>query len=505
MLTLNAQDIKPSFSPKDSLSSVNHEIRHSAKQIDVQRAIEQALHNHISRATSTVDLERCEEFSTALTELKTDLLNPRTGIPFYIMEGATGVPEDHGRPSTDPDENMALKSIHMLTTYRDEPAIVAVPDEANQKRTTEVLRSWGAKVSEKGEQLKPGCIRVVSLQDKEEMRDVVDQTAEAPREIYVLGPPTGFAIDTLDENTRDINIMGKARLTPDGVLDKSWLSTNTTPEECHPFVEKALKMGAKAFSSKEMSDLTLSLGEISLFTNLITKEDKEHWAKNTYEQLVGIGPVVLLEKRMDQPGGALEMYEGEVSLRKLDRRDAKTERFAFLSLLEGLSKATAKSGSLEDAVEKLGKDSYNWLLAEGSDTSAREQLVELINQDKSTYTVDQEDLNTASEIISRLTNSTARITFAATALLMKSIWDEKTNGWSASNEPGEQWRAGNFLKAYLDGEGRQVPYDAIVLLTNILAPDDKLFMTKVLLTFADFCPLEENVATGDHHSSEKPH
>lgn len=62
-----------------------------------------------------------------------------------------------------------------------------------------------------------------------------------------------------------------------------------------------------------------------------------------------------------------------------------------------------------------------------------------------------------------------RYAFAALALCYHSLYAEKTtDGWHASQRPGQQWRAEAFVEAYLERPGRQVPYDALVVLQPLL-------------------------------------
>jgi hypothetical protein len=233
------------------------------------------------------------------------------------MEGATGVQKGVGRPSSDPDENMALASIVFLTEVVEQKAVVSVPDEANCQHTFKFIEELGGKavlLSEYEGLLEPGFIYISSMASKEAMNQIGDLTKEG-REITVLGPPLGEAhllfTGENGESIKKVNIMGAAMVENGKFV--GW-STNTREKASEsffaPFATEDAFQKATFYSSSDMGKMTIlfeeyqALGGTSL---LLTKKDSDQWAANTREQFLGAFteikdrklPGSILAKRLD--------------------------------------------------------------------------------------------------------------------------------------------------------------------------------------------------------------
>ncbi|MEA3118097.1 MAG: hypothetical protein QOI13_1367 [Paraburkholderia sp.] len=438
--------------------------------------------------------ERKDALKKSLIELQNDFASaePRGRTPIYVMEGATGVSHDIGRPSTDPDENMALKAIAFVARQRKEAAVVAVPDAGNEKQTRAFLMSLGARVEslKEGGTPQPGVIYLARLDDAVQMKEVVNQTAKG-REVMVLGPPLGYATKLLTENT-PVTIMGSAKEV-NGKLES--LSTNTKVPETAEFVREAIRLNAKQIPSRTMGPLlAIPLAELEQGTSLITEADKLHWASNSTQQFLGVAPHLLMTKRLEQGGARLlfaeDMDPATQSKRSPIDLDPQGKGLVFQPLLSQMAAAEPQADELPRACDELGPG-YDFLRSNDGGTTAKKYLRELVgahrdNRDKFAATRGYDE---CLETITAMSDKHAIHAFAAIALAFKSIYDEKTmNAWQNSATPGHQWRADEFAKGYVDHPGKQVPYDALVVLGPFIglldsSADKAAIANKVLLVF----------------------
>jgi len=463
----------------------------------------------------------------------------------YLMEGATrdgGSLQSplnkpfQGRQSTDPDENMALQVIWILTYVYHKHTIVAVPDISNRARTKNFLERLGATAEEltkSGElklELKPGIVYIVSMQDEPTMSWLgVHTSGKHRRRIFLLGPPLGHCHELLKTDVALFNdclepevlFMGNAELTRHdaGEYTMTKRSTNLRDkdnDDAKP-VEKFVKLVVKHFlyqiiPSSSMAAFKLNISHLLHWTSCIIDADVKHWAKNTCEQIRGFAPRHLLYRRLRDSGAIYTLYKcvtsdkgkespfdklldekAVVPQAGVDKTDteihAKTP-YIFLEFLTIASQADLahQDYPLSKAVTTLGPN-YKFLNERGS-RLATEYLREISltklegdhitpeaiirDPDGTNYHISFEEREKVSELIYDMGAPQKNHAFAAFALALHHIYEEKTRGgWTAvpehkqpdpnkNNDKVWQWNHKTFAEIY-KLHGVQIPYDALVV------------------------------------------
>lgn len=460
---------------------------------------------------------RKKELQAAAKQFQALILRAKTqGMTYpqvYIMEGATQENEVKGRPSSDPDENLALAMIAGLTQVIQQISIIAVPDAPNVEHTIQFFNALGVqaeKMDATKVQLKPGTIYVVPLDDEDLVRHV-QKTTPKGGDLILLGPALHHAdLLVADEGSikqGQVTIMGEIKTTKDthGVSRLEGKSTNTDPlKGTNPNFIKALqdsKTGALrsnvgCFSSNSMVEANVNLNEVSLLNPqgalLFTSKDRKFWAKNTQEQF--LSALTSTNFNMAPSLFGKRLVNSHVSAFFANSEEAKAK---IEEIKASKTKLTKRVLSFESWIKLVGSYSDDGALnpktlnqftlqaemgfVDWSDNaSVHNLLIEFIGKFQTDHPVLKTDgdlaesLASCTEEIGRMSSVQKKVALAGIAAALKSIYTDKTvEGWKyAMDQNLNPLFFNSFEKAYIQA-GKQVPYDANVCLAH-LDPEAKL-------------------------------
>ena len=403
----------------------------------------------------------------------------------YIMEGATGVQEDVGRPSSDPDENMALASIVFLTKAAEQITFICVPDGGNRQHTLRLIEELGGKAEvlfEHEEPLEPGVIYISSMVSKEEMSQIGELTKDG-REITVLGPPFGEAYllvkDEDGKSTRKVNIMGAAKIENGKFIG---ISTNTREEGSEsffiPFAAADVFEKLTFYSSSEMGKMTILFEEYQALRGtalLLTPKDTNQWVANTGEQFLGAFTAIkdfklpgsMLVKRLDSAKILPAMYgENAGAISNFMREDPGRRLLGFERFLEASqNKLTADTITMDQVIITLEMTVVDWT----NESQMKQFLKDRVGKfQEHTVFKDVQELKDSYQKcldhIDRLCADEAKAVLISILSAFKNVYEEKTvGGWqTTTRDNGKPWEFANFERSF-NTKGKQVPYDTLVV------------------------------------------
>lgn len=397
-----------------------------------------------------------------------------------------------GRPSTDPDENLAIKTILEITRFTQGRCLIVVPDSGNKENTLLFLRSLGCQASDirQAHVGEVNQILVASSADEDGDYHYFSPDQESYKAV-VLGPPLGKAYEFINNPfCQKVDIQGDFQADQDRnfILDEGGYpkgtSTNTRDSSSKDFFRIAMNRTepVKTYPSSKMTSF-ISFSEFSGLNRnntILTPADIQHWLGNTIEQFTTCFsgketklPGSMLSKRLQNSRCLTTLYgeERAGAILSCMREDPKKRILGFELLFQSiLQNQLIVSG--DDLVEKIRDLGVNFLDLFDDDKILDwlEDLPQRFKFVSKTINSDVEESSQRSIQSVRDMNSDQRkAALFAIFSAFKNIYDEKTiGGWKYANQFNrDPINHVNYEGAYLSG-GKQMPYDALALLSACL-------------------------------------